>query len=112
MLIAILPAIAHSQGMWLAVKVTYVNHILIPDCYVCRAKTEGLVRYPTTLAPGTGSVEVLAQCADNAHTTSSSLTVTCIAGGAWSMLIPQCQCNEGYNENIVSGRSICEGIFS
>ena len=33
---------------------------------LCEARTEGLVRYPTTLAPTTGSVTVTAQCADNA----------------------------------------------
>ena len=39
---------------------------------VCEAKSEGLVRYPTSLAPVSGSVTVTTQCADNANTTDSS----------------------------------------
>ena len=33
----------------------------------------GLVRYPTTLAPASGSVTVTAQCADNAHVRTGSI---------------------------------------
>ena len=48
------------------------------DHVTCESKSEGLVRYPTTLAPTNGSVTVTAQCADNAHiTNSTSLIVAC-----------------------------------
>ena len=45
---------------------------------VCEAMREGLVHYPTTLglAPVNGSVNVTSQCTDNAHRTSSSLSVS------------------------------------
>ena len=39
--------------------------------------TVGLVHYPTILAPVSGSVDVTTQCADNAHRTSSSMSVIC-----------------------------------
>ena len=39
----------------------------------CEAKSEGLVHYPTTLAPVSGSVTVTTECADNAHITHTSL---------------------------------------
>ena len=48
---------------------------------MCEAKSEGLVHYPTTLAPVRGSVTVTAQCADNANTTNTTtLQVTMGAG--------------------------------
>ena len=55
---------------------------------MCEARTEGLVYYPPTLAPFSGSVEVATQCADNAHSTSSTLNVECTSSGSWSGDIP------------------------
>ena len=78
---------------------------------LCEAKSEGIVHYPTTLAPVSGSVPVTTQCADNAHRTSSSLTVLCTSSGSWSGATPQCQCNTGYREVTVSGRHICQGLY-
>ena len=78
---------------------------------MCEAKSEGLVFYPTTLAPVSGSVTVTTQCADNAHTTSgSSLSVRCASGGRWPGPVPQCECNEGYTIEIVGGKKICQGL--
>ena len=55
---------------------------------MCEAKSEGLVRYPTTLAPVSGSVTVTTQCADNANTTdSNTLKVTCDLHGNWSGVV-------------------------
>ena len=76
---------------------------------VCEAKTEGLVRYPTTLAPASGTQSVTTQCADNAHRTSSSLSVTCSSSGIWGGQTPQCQCDSGYQTATVNGRQICHG---
>ena len=70
----------------------------------------GLVRYPTTLAPASGSVTVTTQCADNAHRTSSSLNVSCTSSGNWSGTTPQCECDAGYWPTTLSGRQFCEGI--
>ena len=51
---------------------------------MCEAKSEGLVRYPTTLAPVSGSVTVTTQCADNANTTDSKSRVTrMVTGLVW-----------------------------
>ena len=69
----------------------------------------GLVHYPTTIAPASGSVTVTTQCADNAHRTSSSLSVSCTSSGSWSGTTPQCQCDTGYRAVTVSGRQICKG---
>ena len=68
----------------------------------------GLVYYPTTIAPVSGSVSVTTQCADNAHRTSSSLSVSCTSSGKWSGTTPQCQCDTGYHPVTVIGRQICE----
>ena len=76
---------------------------------VCEAKSEGLVRYPATLAPTSGSVTVTAQCADNAHIRSgSNLSVRCTSTGSWSR-VPQCQCDTGYHAvTLGNGKQICQ----
>ena len=78
---------------------------------MCEAKGVGLVRYPTTLAPASGSVTVTTQCADNAHViNSTSLNVTCTSNGTWVGQTPQCQCDDGYHEIRVNGTQIiCQG---
>ena len=76
---------------------------------MCKAKSEGLVHYPTTLAPVSGSVTVTAQCADNANTTNTTtLQVTCNQNGSWFGEIPICFCNEGYQEVTISGIYLCQ----
>ena len=77
---------------------------------MCEGRSDGLVRYPTTLAPVSGSVTVTTQCADNAHTiNSTSPNVTCTSNGSWSGQTPQCQCHEGYYEVTVNGTLTCQG---
>ena len=80
----------------------------VADVTQCEAKTVGLVRYPTTLAPASGTLSVTTQCADNAHRTSSSLSVTCSSSGIWGGQTPQCQCDSGYQTATVNGRQICQ----
>ena len=53
----------------------YILHPKAVERNSCEAKSEGLVRYPTTLAPVSGSVNVATECTDNAHTTRTSLNV-------------------------------------
>ena len=72
------------------------------------ARNVGLVRYPTTLAPASGSVAVTTQCADNAHIRNgSSLSVRCTSSGNWSDTTPVCECDTGYRAVSISGRQIC-----
>ena len=75
----------------------------------CSAQSVGLVRYPTTLAPASGSVTVTTQCADNAHVRSGfSLSVRCTSSGSWSGT-PVCECDTGYLPVTVStGRQVCQ----
>ena len=76
---------------------------------MCPAQTVGLVRYPTTQAPASGSLTVTTQCADNAHVrTGSSLSVGCSSSGSWTGTTSQCECNDGYRAVTVSGRQICQ----
>ena len=75
----------------------------------CEAKTVGLVRYPHTQAPTSGTQSVATQCADNAHRTSSSLSVSCDSSGNWGSQTPRCQCDSGYRTVTVNGRQICQG---
>ena len=71
----------------------------------------GLVRYPNTLAPASGTQPVTTQCADNAHRTSSTLDVTCDSSGNWGSQSPQCQCDPGYQTITEDGRQLCQGIY-
>ena len=84
---------------------------LNPALNSCEAKAVGLVRYPHTQAPASGTQSVTTQCADNAHSTISSLSVTCDSGGNWGSQTPRCQCNSGYQTATVNGRQICQGEF-
>ena len=75
----------------------------------CPAQSVGLVRYPTTLAPASGSVTVTTQCADNARVRSGfSLSVRCTSSDSWSGT-PVCECDDGYLPVTVStGRQVCQ----
>ena len=99
------------QVLLISIKLTRsCIFLLFTDCRVCEAKSEGLVHYPTTLAPVSGSVTVTAHCADNAHTTNfTSLNITCNSDGSWSVQISQCVCDEGYHETTPNGTHICKG---
>ena len=70
----------------------------------CREKQIGLVRYPDTPAPITGSASVDILCADNAES-SSSAAVTCDSEGQWGPEMPTCGCSPGYEINMASGDS-------
>ena len=76
----------------------------------CSERSVGLVHYPTTLAPASGSVTVTTQCADNAHVRSgSSLSVRCTSSGSWPGTTPVCECDTGYHvATVSSGRQICQ----
>ena len=89
----------------------YGLHTAVPT-RLCEAKTVGLVRYPTTLAPASGTLSVTTQCADNAHSTRSSLIVTCDSSGNWGSQNPQCQCDSGYKTATVNGNLVCEGMYT
>ena len=85
---------------------TFTYLYLYPD--VCPAQSVGLVHYPATPAPNSGSTTVTAQCADNARRVSSSLSVTCSSTGSWSGS-PRCLCNAGYQTATIDGRQVCLG---
>ena len=54
---------------------------------VITAQTVGLVRYPTTQAPASGSLTVTTQCADNAHVrTGFSRGVAIVVAGLVQLL--------------------------
>ena len=77
----------------------------------CDAQSVGLVRYPATLAPNSGSHTVTAQCTDNASPTSS-LSVMCQSDGTWpSSNTPKCLCNTGYKAVSDNGREFCQGLL-
>ena len=83
-------------------------HIVFADPEFCEAQSVGLVRYPKTLAPNSGSQTVTTQCADNARRVSSSLSVTCSSTGSWSGS-PQCQCDSRYQRATIDRRQVCIG---
>ena len=91
--------------------VYYGLHTAVPT-RLCEARTVGLVRYPTTLAPASGTLSVTTQCADNAHRTSLSLSVTCSSSGVWGGQTPQCQCDSGYQTATEDGRQLCQSELS
>ena len=65
----------------------------------CPAKAVGLVRYPATQAPISGSVSVTTECASNSHT-SGRLAATCDSEGYWTDHSTLCECDLGYSEMI------------
>ena len=75
---------------------------------MCPAKSVGLVRYPSTLAPLSGTQSIDAHCADNAHRSSPSLSVTCLRNGQWSNQVPVCVCDEAYRVANSNGKEICK----
>ena len=65
--------------------------------YNCQSYQVGIVLYPETPAPVSGSVNVQFTCVDNAYIPESeSDTVTCNHDGTWSTDFPVCECNLGY----------------
>ena len=65
--------------------------------YICPSRQEGLVLYPETPTPVSGSVNVQFTCVDNAYILESENdTITCYNNGTWSTDIPVCECNVGY----------------
>ena len=80
---------------------------------MCSAKNDGLVRYPTVIAPASGYKTVQVQCADNAYNNAiSPMIVRCDPLGVWRRFLayplPRCQCNSGYRIAIVGSRQICQ----
>ena len=76
----------------------------------CRAQAVGLVRYPVTQAPASGTVSVTIQCVPNAQRSSSSLIVSCGSDGYWGSEHPTCECNLGY-QSATNGddNQVCNG---
>ena len=65
--------------------------------HICPSHQEGLVLYPETPAPVSGSVNVQLTCVDNAYISESeSDVVTCNYDGTWGNDFPVCECNLGY----------------
>ena len=64
--------------------------------YICPSRQEGLVLYPLTPAPVSGSVNINIKCVDNA--VSGSPQVTCHSNGTWGPENPVCKCRPGYEE--------------
>ena len=94
-------------SVYCSVSVTFNHFSTGVTLTTCNSKSVGLVRYPTTLAPASGSVTVITLCADNAHVRSgSSLSVRCTSSSSWSGT-PVCECDAGYQAATVSGRQIC-----
>ena len=96
-----------QTGVYLAIRdegtCLGISRLLVHR-YYCREKQIGLVRYPDTPAPITGSVSVDVLCADNAEN-SSSAAVTCDSEGQWGPEMPTCGCSPGYEINMDPGDS-------
>ena len=80
--------------------------------YICPSRQGGLVLYPETPAPVSGSVNVQFTCVDNAHISETeSDTVTCHSNATWSTDIPPCECNLGYENKTENDVPKCFGKF-
>ena len=73
----------------------------------CPAQAVGLVRYPATQAPVSGTVSVQTQCVDNAISRNS--TVTCDSDGQWGPESPSCVCEAGHEKQTEGGMQVCKG---
>ena len=89
---------------------------------MCEAKSEGLVRYPTTLAPENGLTLVILECGDNAHKAFNTILATCFTYGVWSNDVDppyapatvreRCRSNTGYHQAMVNGKEICQDLLT
>ena len=65
--------------------------------YNCPSRQVGLVLYPESPAPVSGSVNINIKCVDNAVVLGSP-QVTCGSNGTWGPENPVCKCCRGYDE--------------
>ena len=80
-------------------------------CLFCPEQRVGLVDYPSTTAPETGTLTVTTKCVENAVESSPSLSVTCDSSGNWGNETPRCQCREGHTKENQNGIEICSGMY-
>ena len=62
----------------------------------------GLSRRPPTQAADSGTVRVIPYCADHSHFSAANgqNTLVCLSNGTWLNEQPQCECDEGYKEDV------------
>ena len=83
---------------------------------VCRERVLGLVNYPTTHAPASGSSNVvgIGQCSEHSSVDQSGATetdVVCGSEGVWADS-PDCVCDPGYFRSVDSGGlASCQGLY-
>ena len=74
--------------------------------YNCQSFQTGLVEYPDSPAPVSGSANIDISCVENAEVSGSS-RVTCGSDGTWGSQNPVCQCRLGHENR----QMLCIGKF-
>ena len=89
-----------ETGFYLAVVdrgTCIVINRLVVFYYICPAETVNLVTRPRTLAPPVGTLQVTAECVENARPASGdSLTLICLSAGEWLDSPNGCVCVPGF----------------
>ena len=102
-----------DTGFYLAIEndermCVTVSRVLVYT-QVCPATESGLVRYPATLRPVSGSVGAVGACTEDAHHTELSRPglLRCRWRGGWSNDQTVCECDQGYYQE----NNSCTGSY-
>ena len=91
----------NETGFYIAIEDTgtcvIVSRLLVYR-HNCKSMQIGLVSYPETPAPVSGSTVINITCVDYANI-SGSPEVTCGSDGLWGPENPRCECSEGHEPN-------------
>ena len=89
-----------QTGFYIAIEDTgtcvIISRLLVYR-HNCKSMQTGLVLYPETPAPVSGSSNIDITCVDNADICGSP-EVTCGSDGMWGSQSPRCECRGGYED--------------
>ena len=102
-----------ETGFYLALRdqgtCVEISRILVQR-FNCAPFQDGLVVYPDSPAPVTGSAPVAVSCVSNGAVSSQSPNALCSSTGQWVSQTPTCGCSPGYEINLNS-RDRCDSEF-
>ena len=103
-----------ETGFYLALRdqgtCVEISRILVQR-FNCAPFQDGLIIYPDSPAPVTGSAPVAVSCVSNGAVSSQSPHAQCGSNGQWVSQTPTCGCSPGYEINLIT-RDKCDSEFN